>query len=164
MRRLPLLLPLALAACGSGTPVSIDVKSDDGDNASIAIDNGAVAIKGDKFQGNFRIPAFKMKAKDFDFDGVKLYPDSEIGNFHISAQDNAGDAKDEGKVTVDFTSPAALATVQTWFREQLTREGFKFTAKGSGFAGTSKDGDPFTLELSADGGDKAKGRIEMSGN
>lgn len=165
MRRLPLLLlPLSLAACGSGTPVSIDIKSDEGDNASITMDNGAVAIKGDKFEGNFRIPSIKMKAKDFDFDGVKLYPDSEIGNFHISALDRKGQANDEGRVTVDFTAPAALGKVQDWFRDQLTREGFKFSARDGGFAGTTKDGDPFTLDLAADGIDKAKGRIEFRGS
>ncbi|NWP01200.1 hypothetical protein GY973_24235, partial [Escherichia coli] len=46
MRRLPLLLlPLALAACngGSGTPVTIDVKSDDGDNGSFRMENGAIS-------------------------------------------------------------------------------------------------------------------------
>ncbi|MCP4635188.1 MAG: hypothetical protein GY848_01765, partial [Methyloversatilis sp.] len=58
MRRLPLLLlPLALAACngGSGTPVTIDVKSDDGDNGSFRMENGAISIKGDGFEGNFKV-------------------------------------------------------------------------------------------------------------
>lgn len=168
MRRLVplLLLPLSLAACGggSGTPVSIDVKSDDGDNASFRMENGSVAIKGDGFEGNFKMPAIKMTAEDFDMNGVKLYPKSEITNFHIAATDKAGKGEDEGKVTVAFTSPAALAAVQGWFREKLTNKGFKFHEKGNGFAGTTDDGDPFTLDLSADGGAKTKGRIEISGS
>ncbi len=167
MRRLPLmLLPLALAACngGTGTPVSIDVKSDDGDNSSFRMENGSVAIKGDGFEGNFKMPAIKMTAENFDMNGVKLYPKSDITNFHIAATDKAGKGEDEGKVTVDFTSPADLAKVQGWFREKLTGKGFKFNEKGNGFAGTTDDGDPFTLDLSADGGAKTRGRIEIQGS
>jgi len=168
MRHLPLLLvlPLALAACDGkgGTSVSINATSDDGDNSTFAMNNGTVAIKGDGFEGSFKVPAIKMTAENFDMNGVKLYPGSEIGNFHIDANDKPGNAKDEGKVTVDFTSPADLANVQGWFQEKLTGKGFKFAAKGNGFAGTTDDGDPFTLDLSADGGTKTKGRIEISGS
>lgn len=166
MRRLPLLLlPLALAACngGSGTPVTIDVKSDDGDNGSFRMENGAISIKGDGFEGNFKVPQIKMKADDVDLDGVKLYPKSEIAGFHITGSDKPGKSKDGGKVRIDFTSPASLAAVQSWFRDGFTRKGFKFAASGDGFAGTTSDGGTFTLDLSADGSDKVKGRMEMTG-
>lgn len=175
MRRLPLLLlPLALAACngGTGTPVTIDVKSDDGDNGSFKMENGTVSIKGDGFQGNFKVPQIKMKADDVDLDGVKLYPKSEIAGFHITGSDKPGNGKDggkdrgkdDGKVRIDFTSPASLAAVQSWFREGFTRKGFKFAARGDGFAGTTSDGGAFTLDLSADGGEKVRGRMEMTGS
>ena len=167
MRRLPLLLlPLALAACngGTSTPVTIAVKSDDGDNGSFRMENGTVSIKGDGFQGNFRVPQIKMKADDVDLDGVKLYPKSEIAGFHITGSDKPGKSKDGGKVRIDFTSPASLAAVQSWFRDGFTKKGFKFAAKGDGFAGTTSDGGTFTLDLSADGGAKVKGRMEMAGS
>lgn len=167
MRRLLLLLlPLALAACdgGTSTPVTIDVKSDDGDNGSFRMENGTVSIKGDGFQGNFRVPQIRMKADDVDLDGVKLYPKSEIAGFHITGSDKPGKSKDGGKVLIDFTSPASLAAVQNWFRDGFTRKGFKFAAKGDGFAGTTSDGGTFTLDLSADGGAKVKGRMEMAGS
>ncbi|MBN8810465.1 MULTISPECIES: hypothetical protein [unclassified Sphingomonas] len=175
MRRLPLLLlPLALAACngGTGTPVTIDVKSDDGDNGSFRMENGTVSIKGDGFQGNFRVPQIKMKADDVDLDGVKLYPKSEIAGFHITGGDKPGNgkdggkdgSKDDGKVRIDFTSPASLAAVQNWFRDGFTKKGFTFAPRGDGFAGTTSDGGTFTLDLSADGGQKVKGRMEMTGS
>lgn len=165
MRPLLLLLPFALAACGgSGTSVTIDAKSDDGDNSSVRMENGTLAIKGDGFQGSFKVPQIKVTAENFDMNGVKLYPGSEISNFHVAANDRAGTAKDEGKVTASFTSPAALATVQSWFRDKLTAKGFKYTAQGDGFAGTTEDGDPFTLDLTADGANKTRGEIEVRGS
>ncbi|MEP9358557.1 hypothetical protein [Sphingomonas sp. KR3-1] len=166
MRRLPLLLlPLALAACGGkGTSVTINAHSEDGDNSTFAMNNGTVAIKGDGFEGSFKVPQIKMTAENFDMDGVKLYPGSTITSFNIDAQDHPGKAKDEGKVTADFTSPAALATVQGWFRDKLTAKGFKFAAQGDGFAGTTADGETFTIGLSGDGGARTKGRMEIVGS
>jgi hypothetical protein len=164
MRYLPLLLlPLALAACGGkGTSVTINAHSEDGDNSTFAMDNGTVAIKGDGFEGSFKVPQIKMTADNFDMDGVKLYPGSTIGSFNIDAEDRPGN-KDEGKVTTAFTSPAPLATVQTWFRDKLGAKGFKFAPQGDGFAGTTEDGETFTIDLSADGSDKTKGRMEIIG-
>jgi hypothetical protein len=167
MRYLPLLLlPLALAACDGkgGTAVSINATSDDGDNAVFAMNNGSVSIKSDGFEGNFKVPAIKMTAENFDMDGVKLYPNSTITSFNIDATDHKGGKKDEGKVTAAFTSPAALATVQTWFRDKLTAKGFKFGEKGNGFAGTTEDGENFTLDLSADGADKTSGKMVIIGS
>ena len=168
MRRLSLLLvlPLALAACDGkgGTSVSINATSDDGDNSTFAMDNDTVAIKGDGFEGNFKVPAIKMTAENFDMDGVKLYPNSTITSFNIDAKDHPGDGKDEGKVVAAFTSPAALATVKSWFRDKLTAKGFKFSEKGNGFAGTTEDGERFTLDLSADGGEKTSGKMEIVGS
>ncbi|MDG2533281.1 hypothetical protein P6144_06455 [Sphingomonas sp. HITSZ_GF] len=162
MRPLLLLLPLALAACnGKGTSVSIDVDGDD--NSSFTMDNGTVAVNGTDFKAKFKVPQIKVTAENFDLNGVKLYPGSTLGSFNISGQDKPG-GKDEGKVSASFASPAALDKVQGWFRDQLTEQDFKFTAQGSGFAGTTDDGDPFTLDLSADGDGKTKGRIEVRGS
>lgn len=152
MRRLSLLLalPLALAACDGkgGTSVSINATSDDGD----------------RFEGKFKLPAIRMTAENFDMDGVKLYPNSTITSFNIDAKDHPGEGKDEGKVVAAFTSPATLATVRSWFRDKLTAKGFKFGEKGNGFAGTTEDGERFTLDLSADGADKTSGRMEIVGS
>jgi len=165
MRTLLFLLPLALAACdGNGTAISINATSDDGDNATFAMNNGTVAIKGDGFEGNFKVPGVKMTAENFDMDGVKLYPGSTITAFNIDAKDHPGEKKDEGKVTTSFTSPGALAKVQGWFRDKLTEKGFKFAAKGDGFTGTTEDGETFTIDLTANGDDKTSGWMEIVGS
>jgi len=152
MRHLSLLLvlPLALTACDGkgGTSVSINATSDDGDG----------------FEGNFKLPAIKMTAENFDMDGVKLYPNSTITSFNIDAKDHPGEGKDEGKVVAAFTSPAALSTVQSWFHDKLTTKGVKFSEKGNGFAGTTEDGERFTLDLSAAGGEKTNGKMEIVGS
>ena len=161
MRIALLLLALPLAACnGAGTNISIDARSDGEGNSAVTIDNGVLAIKGEGFQGSFRVPKVDVDAADFNVNGVKLYPGSKISDFHLNAQDKAGGG-DDGKVAIRFESPASLATVQTWFRERMTRQGFKFSDKGNGFTGTTDDGDPFTLDLSAEGDQKAKGRMEV---
>jgi hypothetical protein len=160
-----LLLPLSLAACGgTGTSVTINATSDDGENSTFAMNNGTVAIKGDGFEGNFKVPAIKMTAENFDMDGVKLYPGSTITSFNIDAQDHKGDKKDEGKVTANFTSPAAIATVQSWFRDKLTEKKFKFSETDKGFTGTTEDGENFTIELSANGGAATSGWMEIIGS
>lgn len=160
MRHALLLFALPLAACnGPGTNISIDAKSGDG-NSAVTLDNGVVAIKGEGFQGTFAVPKINIDAADFDVNGVKLYPGSKISDFHLNAEDKAGD-KDEGKVAVRFESPASLATVQSWFRERMTKQGFKFNDKGNGFAGTTDDGEAFTLDLKAEGDQKVSGRMEV---
>lgn len=165
MRPLLLLLPLALAACdGKGTSISINATSDDGDNATFRMNNNTLAIKSEGFEGSVKVPAIKMTAENFDMDGVKLYPNSTITGFNMDVQDHKGDQKDEGKVTAAFTSPAALATVQGWFRDKLTEKGFKFAPKGNGFAGTTEDGESFTIDLSAEGGDKTSGKMVIAGS
>lgn len=166
MRTLPLLLlPLALAACGGeGTSISINAHSDDGDNAVFSLNNGAASVKSEGFEGSFKVPNIKMTADNFDMNGVKLYPNSTITSFNVDATDHPGDKKDEGKVTAAFSSPADLAKVQAWFREKLTAKGFKFGQEGNGFAGTTTDGERFTIDLSADGSDKTNGKMVIIGS
>ncbi|UZK65603.1 hypothetical protein [Sphingomonas sp. M1-B02] len=153
---------LPLAACGGpGTSISINASSDEGDNAVISTDaNGQMAIKADGFEGSFKLPAIKINAEDFDVNGVKLYPKSTIGAFNLDAQEKAGEP-DEGKLRVTFASPAAAATVQAWFRDNMTRRGFKVETAGQGLKGTTDDGEPFVLTLSDDGDQKSKGTLAV---
>ena len=142
---LALLIALPLAACNG----------DGGTNASLSVaDNGS----------NFSItlPRIAIDEADFDVNGVKLYPGSTIRDFNLDATDRTGD-RDDAKVTLAFDAPAPLSTVQTWFRDNLAKQGFKTEAKGNGFAGTTKDGEAFTLDLTADGDAKTKGRMHVRG-
>lgn len=163
MFRLALLPPLlALAACGSGpaTSISLNATSDEGGNASIATDvNGHVAIKAPGFDGAIKLPQLRIDAADFDVNGVKLYPNSTIEALNVDAEEKAG--KDRGEVHIAFRSPAAAGTVQGWFRDKMAARGFKVETDGTGLKGTTDDGEPFRLLLSADGVDKSNGRLEV---
>lgn len=165
MHRAVLLLTLLpLAACdgsGNGTSVSINAKSDSDGNASISTDaNGQMAIKAPGFEGAIKLPKIHIDAEDFDVNGVKLYPNSTIAALNVDAEEKAGD-KDRGQVRVAFESPAALAMVQGWFRDKMTARGFKVEADGTGLKGTTDEGDPFRLQLNAEGDQKTKGQLEV---
>ena len=164
MRALVLLaLPLPLAACdgsGGGTTVSIDTGSDGDGNSTVSLANGTLAVKAEGFEGSIKMPRIDIGAADFDVNGLKLDPDSVIRDLHVDAEEHAS-GHDGGKVSVQFESPAALATVRQWFRDRLARQRFKFNDKGNGFVGTTADGDAFALTLDADGNAETKGRIEV---
>lgn len=158
-----LLAALPLAACdgGPGTSIKINAKGDGEGNAAFASDaNGQMAIKVPGFEGSLKLPPIKIDAEDFEVNGLHLYPGSTIRDLQVDAQERTG-GRDTGKVVVAFDSPAALPTVQAWFRDNLAKQGFKVEAQGSGFAGTTDEGDPFRLDLQPDGDARAKGRMEV---
>jgi hypothetical protein len=159
-----LLLPLTLglAACGDGTGTSISINATDAEgNAAITTDgNGQLAIKAPGFEGAIKLPKIRINAEDFDVNGVKLFPNSQIGALNVDGVDG-GAGGDKGKVSVAFESPAAAATVQQWFRDTMGKHGFTVEADGTGLKGTTNDGDPFRLQLDAAGEGKSKGRLEV---
>ncbi|NIJ21882.1 hypothetical protein FHS95_003593 [Sphingomonas naasensis] len=166
MLRLALLLPLLpLAACdgsGTGTSIKINAKSDEnGSSTTVSTDgNGQAAIKVPGFEGSIKLPQIHVNAENFDLNGVKLYPNSQVKALNVDA--NSGDGgKDEGTVDVTFESPAPLATVQGWFRDKMTARGFRVEADGTGLKGSTDEGDPFRLQLGAEGDQKTKGRLEV---
>jgi len=162
MTRFALLLaPLALAACdGAGTNISLSGADGEG-NVSIKTGaDGGVSIEAPGVSIASKLPRINLTAEDFDVNGLKLFPNSAIRELN-AVGDKGG--KGDGTVTVAFDSPAALATVQAWFRDNLAKHGFKAQALGNGFTGITKDGEAFTLELSGDGADKTKGRMEVRG-
>jgi hypothetical protein len=164
MTRFALLLaPLALAACdGAGTNISLSGNGAEGNVSIKTGPDGQVSIEAPGVSLAGKLPKINLTAEDFDVNGLKLYPNSAIRELNAVSDDKIG-SKQESHVTVAFDSPAPLATVQAWFRDNLAKQGFKAEPKGNGFTGTTKEGDPFTLELNADGEQKAKGRIEVRG-
>ncbi|MES2986922.1 MAG: hypothetical protein V4808_03360 [Pseudomonadota bacterium] len=165
MTRFALLLiaPLALAACdGKGTNISLQGENGEG-NVSIKTGaDGGVSIEAPGVSIAAKLPKINLTAEDFDVNGLKLYPNSAIRELNAVGDSKLG-TKQESHVTVAFDSPAPLATVQAWFRDNLAKQGFKVEPKGNGFTGTTKEGEPFTLELNADGEKAAKGKIEVKG-
>ena len=166
IRLLPLAIAaIALAACdgqgGNSTTISFSSNGSDGNVAGAIDKDGNIKIDSDGFKADVKIPAIKLDAKDFDMNGVHLYPGSTITTMNIAAQDKKGDKDDSGKVSVAFTSPAAAATVRDWLKERLDKAGFTLSVAGNGLTGKTDDGQPFTLKLDDDGAGKSKGTIDM---
>ncbi|KTF67983.1 hypothetical protein ACNFJ7_14005 [Sphingomonas sp. HT-1] len=155
----PLLLTAALAACNGGSSISIDDNDADG-NAVIATDeSGRVQIKAPGIEGSITLPKVALNAKDFDIEGVTLYPGSTLRNLKLNGgeRDKTGD----GKVIVEFESPAEPTVVRDWFRDNMTKQGFKVTTKDANLIGTTEDGTPFALQLGSAGEGKTKGLMQV---
>ncbi len=160
-----LLLALPLAACGGtdgNSNFSIHAEGKDGNVAIASDDSGHMSIKAPGIEGSVKFPKIDIDAADFEVDGVKLYPGSKIHDFNLSAADRPAGDKDQGQVTIAFDSPAALDKVQGWFRDNMAQQGFRVTARGSGFAGTTSDGNAVTLDLAADGNERTTGKMVLS--
>lgn len=162
------LLAATLSACdGSkdGTTISFNSTDSDG-NVVAGVDgnSGAVSINTPGFSGKITLPKLHLDSKDFEMNGVHLYPGSTISAMNIDAHDGgkAGNDDDEGTVRVSFASPAAAGTVRDWFQQKLTAAGFTLSASGNGLVGTTDDKKPFKLDLTPDGADKSKGIITVS--
>jgi hypothetical protein len=127
---------LPLAACNVE-------KTSKGDKTVVfnASDNGAVAFQVPGLKGNIKLPASMVAHGDMDIDGVKLFPDSRVGNVDVNNDD----------VTIGFKSPAAVAAVKDYYAKQFAEKGVTVTAHGDGFSGKTKDGNDFTLKLAAQG-------------
>jgi hypothetical protein len=157
-----LLAALPLAACdgGNGTSITIDAKTD-GDNTLVSTDqNGQMSIKAEGFEGSIKLPKIAVTAENLDLDGIALYPDAKVHDIHVESNDKLGE-RDKGSVRLSFDAPASLAKVQAWFRDDLAKQGASVSGKDSGFRGTTKDGDPFSIALEADGADKTKGTMTL---
>ena len=163
-----LVLTVTLSACdGSKDGTSISFNSTDSDGnvvASMDGNSGAVAINAPGFSGKINLPKLHLDSKDFDMNGVHLYPGSTISALNIDAHSDgkAGDDDDSGTVRVRFASPASTTTVRDWYQKQLTAAGFTLSASGDGLVGTTNEKTPFKLDLSPDGADKSKGTITVS--
>ena len=158
MKRYAILLaPLALAACGTEGNSTITLNGEDG-NVSIVTDaNGNTTINAPGASGSVTLSKINIDAADFDVNGVKLYPGSTVRDFKLDASEGF-DTKGKGHLSIAFDAPASLDKVQAWFRDNMAARKFKVSAQGNGFAGTTDEGDPVTVELNADGADKTKGK------
>ena len=162
MRLLPLFVALPLLA-GCSLKADSDEKkaevsvggvevSADGKRASVSVGGeSGMKIETDGFKAALEIPGMEMGGKDFDIDGMKLYPGSVVKGMKINAT-GKGDTK-RGTVKVTFTSPAAPDAVLAHAETEAKREGF--TAARAGLAMTGSDGKDKALEVrvaAADGG------------
>lgn len=155
------LLALPLAACNDdvgNVQFSLNGMDGDGNSASLSLD-----LPG--FKGNIKLPDAKIGGKDFDLNGVKLYPGSTIKHLNVSINALAGNSSgdEKGDVDVRFTSPATPDKVHGYFKDKLTAAGFTLHDAGMGLTGTTDDGKPVTIDLAPAGADSTDGTIHITG-
>ena len=138
MNRLTMLalVPL-LSGCG------IHARNPHGDdNVSIQADeNGHIAFNLPIAEGQVKVPTSMMRNSNFDIDGVKLMPGSQVNGFSL-------DAHHEGAtVNMSFAAPAAPDQVRAYFLDQFKKQGVEAALAGDAVTGKSKDGSPFTIQV-----------------
>ena len=146
-----LIVPL-LAGCNvhSKNPAS------DEDNVTIHADEGGnIAFNLPFMQGQVKVPAEMMHNGNFDIDGVKLPPGSSVTGFNV-------DARDKGAtVNMSFNAPTSPDETRSYFLDQFKKHGVEAAQAGDAVTGKSKDGSPFSIQISPVGnGSQGKVVIE----
>jgi hypothetical protein len=154
-------LALPLAACGShdedGTTIALNAQDADSNvTAAMNGETGEVSLDLPGFSAKVDLPKIQLDAEDFDLNGVHLYPGSKITTMNINGKD------ENSQVRIGFESPAAPETVRDWFAPKLKDAGFTLHTEGTGLAGTTEEGKPFTMTLSPAGGDHSTGTITLT--
>ena len=145
-----LLVPL-LAGCDvhSKNPAAGD------DNVTIHADEkGRIAFNLPIGNGHVNIPASMMHKGDFDIDGVKLMPGSQMTGLNVEAGHEGAD------VDMSFTSPAPPDQVRSYFLDQFKQKGVEAGLSGDAVSGRAKDGNQFVIHLSPSG-TGSTGKIEI---
>jgi hypothetical protein len=113
------------------------------ENVSIRADkSGHIAFNLPIAEGQVKVPAGFMHNGDFDIDGVKLMPGSQVSGFNLEAHDHGA------TVDMSFTAPASPDQVRSYFVDQFKKQGVQVALAGDAIAGKSKDGSPFTIQVS----------------
>jgi hypothetical protein len=139
MNRIAFLLALPLlAACNVH---SKDSGKDD-DNVSVKADeSGNISFDVPFAKGQVKIPSGFMHNGNFDIDGVKLMPGSQMTGFNLNSRN------DVTNVELAFTAPASPDQVRAYFVNQFKTKGIEASASGNVVTGKSKDGSPFRIEI-----------------
>ena len=151
MKRLSCVMLVALlAGC------NVHSKSGDGDKVNVNADgSGKIAFDLPFAKGQVKVPSGWMHKGNFDIDGVKLMPGSEVTGFSLDAHDKAS------VVNMSFTAPAAPDAVRSYYVDQFRKKGLDAAVAGDSVTGKSKDGNPFTIQVSPAGsGSKGTIRVE----
>src|SRR5256885_12920917 len=120
-----LLVPL-LAGCNmhSSNPANAD------ENVTISADEGGnVAFNLPFVKGQVKVPSGFMHQGDFDIDGVKLMPGSQVTGFSVFAGHKGS------TVNMAFTAPAAPDQVRSYFVDQFRKQGVEAALAGDSVSG-----------------------------
>lgn len=132
------LLPL-LAGCN----VHSKNPADGDDNVSIHADqSGQIAFNLPIAEGKLKIPGNFMHEGDVDIDGVKMMPGSTLTGFNLDSHNEVSN------VQMSFTSTASPDEVRSYYVDQFKKQGVEAAIAGDAITGKSKDGGPFTIQVS----------------
>ena len=132
------LLPL-LAGCN----VHSKNPADGDDNVSIHADqSGQIAFNLPIAEGKLKIPGNFMHEGDVDIDGVKMMPGSTLTGFNLDSHNEVSN------VQMSFTSTASPDEVRSYYVDQFKKQGVEAAIAGDAVTGKSKDGGPFTIQVS----------------
>ena len=136
----PLLLMLvaSLAGCDVHSKNSASVDEPVTINAD---EGGNVAFNLPFVKGQVKVPSGFMHNGDFDIDGVKLMPGSQVTGFSVFAADKGS------TVNMAFTAPAAPDQVRSYFVDEFKKQGVEAALASDSVTGKTKDGSPFTIKV-----------------
>ena len=144
MARFAFFLAVPLLA---GCNVHSNRADHDGDKVSIHSDDGGnVSFDLPFAKGQVKLPESFMHEGDVDIDGVKLMPGSKVTNFNLDSHNNVT------KVDMSFSAPASPDQVRAYFVDQFRKRGVDAAVSGDTVTGKSKDGNPFTIQVTPAGG------------
>ena len=145
-----LALPLVLAGCN----IHSKDKADGDENVSVSGDaNGNISFDVPFAKGQLKLPRGFMHEGNVDIDGVKLMPGSQVTGFNMNSRDKVS------VVEIAFTSPQAPDQVRSYFVDEFKKHGAEAAVSGDTVTGKSKDGNPFTIQVTASGSG-SQGRIQ----
>ena len=140
MNRIAFLLALPLLA---GCNMHSKNPADSDDNVSIHADqSGQVAFNLPFAEGKLKVPANFMHEGDVDIDGVKLMPGSQLTGFNLDSHN------DVSNVDMSFSATASPDEVRSYYLDQFKKQGAEAAIAGDAVTGKSKDGSPFTIQVS----------------
>lgn len=157
-----------LAACdksgdaGNGTAISIQGKTDEGENASASANpDGRVKIDLPGFKADVNLPTISLDAENMDIGGVKLYPGSKVTAVNILGDGKAD--SDHDKVVIVFDAPTDATALKAWFTEKMADEKFAVAATANGLSGKTDEDEPFTLDFTPGAAGHTTGTFTITG-
>lgn len=138
MTRLAYLLALPLLA---GCNVHSKNPADD-ENVSMSADQtGQVAFNFPFAKGSIKLPASMMHNGEIDLDGVKMPAGTSTTGFHMNSVNH------RTEIVMSFTNPQTPDQVRAYFIDAFAKKGVQASVDGGAVSGRSKDGDPFTIDV-----------------
>ena len=143
MTRFALLALLLLLA---GCNVHRNDRAEGDDNVTVRADgSGNISFDVPFAKGQVKVPSGFMHGSDVDIDGVKLMPGSQVTGFSLDSRNKVSN------VVMSFTAPQSPDQVRAYFVDQFRKKGVDASVSGDTVTGKSRDGNPFTIQVSASG-------------